>query len=67
MNLASARINAGLSQSEVARRIGVDQSSVSCWEAGKRMPRAIMLVKMAELYRCTIDELLGRSVDQNSA
>ena len=67
MNLASVRINAGLSQSEVARRIGVDQSSVSCWEAGKRMPRAIMLVKMAELYGCSIDELMGRSVNQNSA
>lgn len=67
MSLASARINVGLSQSEVARRIGVDQSSVSCWEAGKRMPRAIMLVRLSELYCCSIDELLGRSVDQNSA
>lgn len=67
MSLASARINTGLSQTEVARRLGVDQSSVSCWESGRRMPRAIMLVKLAELYCCTIDELMGRSVDQNSA
>ena len=59
--LAAARTNAGLTQTEAARRLGVDQSSVSFWESGKKFPRASMLVKLADLYCCTIDELFGRA------
>lgn len=65
--LAAARINAGLTQTEAARRLGVDQSAVSFWESGKKHPRASMLVKIADLYCCSIDELMGRSAGQNSA
>lgn len=60
MSFSSARENAGLSQREAARRLGVNQSSVSFWESGRYHPRAAMLVKMADLYCCTIDELMGR-------
>lgn len=66
-DLAAARTNAGFTQTEAARRLGVDQSAVSYWESGKNIPRASMLVKMADLYCCSIDRLVGRSVGQNSA
>lgn len=59
-NLAAARKNAGFSQHEAARRLGVDQSAVSFWESGKKLPRASMLVKLADLYCCSIDQLMGR-------
>ena len=65
--LSAARANAGLTQTEAARRLGVDQSAVSFWESGKKFPRASMLVKMADLYCCSIDELMGRGAGQNSA
>lgn len=65
IGFATARINAGLSQTEAARRLGVDQSTVSCWETGKKMPRASKLAGMADLYGCTVDELFGRG--RNSA
>lgn len=65
--LAAARTNAGFSQAEVARRLGVDQSAVSFWESGKNLPRTSMLVKLADLYCCSIDELLGRSAGRDSA
>ena len=65
--LTAARTNAGLSQTEAARRLGVDQSAVSYWESGKNIPRASMLVKMADLYCCSIDQLMGRDAGQNSA
>ena len=63
IGFATARINAGLSQTEAARRLGVDQSTVSNWETGKKAPRASKLAGMADLYGCTIDELFGRSRD----
>lgn len=66
-NLAAARKNAGFSQHEAARRLGVDQSAVSFWESGKRIPRVAMLVKISDLYCCSFDELMGRSAGQDSA
>ena len=66
-NLAAARKNAGFSQAEVARRLGVDQSAVSFWESGKRLPRSSMLVNLSDLYCCSIDKLMGRGAGQDSA
>lgn len=63
ITFAQARIKAGLSQTEVARRLGIDQSTVSYWESGKKIPRASKLAKLADLYCCTIDESFGRSQD----
>ena len=59
--LAAARTNAGFTQAEVARRLGVDPSAVSYWESGTNTPRVSMLVKMADLYCCSVDKLMGRN------
>ncbi len=67
MNFINARKRTGMSQTEVARRLGIDQSAVAYWETGKSIPRALMLVKVADLYDCTIDELMGRTLSQDSA
>ena len=58
--LAAARTNAGFSQAEVARRLGINPASVSYWESGTNIPRASMLVKLADLYCCSIDKLMDR-------
>ena len=58
MSFCSAREGRGLTQAEVAKVMDVDQSAVSQWETGKTAPRAALLVKLAELYCCTVDELL---------
>lgn len=58
MSFTDARRRKSLSQKEVAEEIGVDQSAVCLWESGKTMPRAGLLLKLAKLYGCTVDELL---------
>lgn len=58
MAFLSAREKTGLTQREVAEKLGVDQSAVSFWETGKTAPRAALLVQVAKLYNCTVDELL---------
>lgn len=58
MGFLAARTNAGLSQGKVARELGITDAAVSMWENGKTRPRAALLVKLAELYHCSVDELL---------
>ena len=59
MSFAHERKKAGFSQSQVAKSVLVDQSTVSRWETGKTRPRAALLTQLAGLYRCTVDELLS--------
>lgn len=43
MGFLSAREKVGLTQKEVAEKLGVDQSAVSFWETGKTHPRTLLL------------------------
>ena len=60
MSFASARKRAGLTQKELAEKLGVDQSAVSFWETGKRAPRGAKLIRLANVLDCSIDELFDR-------
>lgn len=62
MSFLSARERTGLTQKEVAERLGIDQSAVSLWENGKTSPRVSVLVKLAELYHCSLDDLLIQNI-----
>jgi transcriptional regulator with XRE-family HTH domain len=50
----------GLKQVDVARRLGIKQSTVSMWETGTSRPRVTMLPLIAKLYGCTVDALLNQ-------
>jgi len=63
MNLKKARKNAGLSQNDIAKKLNVSQGAVSQWEQGIRQPSHEVLVKLAEMFDCTIDFLVGRTDD----
>lgn len=65
MKVRELRLAANLSQQAVADQLGVDRTTVTCWENGTSMPRADLLPKLADLLKCTIDALFGR--DQNTA
>ena len=65
MSFLGARMSAGLSRVEVAKRIGVSDAAVSMWETGKTRPRASLLLTLANLYHCTVDELLSDLPEQN--
>lgn len=61
MNIRKLREAADLTPGEVAKHLGLDVSTVYHWEDGTALPRAATLVKLADLYHCTTDELLGRN------
>lgn len=46
--IKSARKAAGLSQAELASRIGVSQPAIATWESGIHDPRRVVLAKLAD-------------------
>ena len=57
--LAQARRKAGLTQRDVAARLGIHQPSVVVIENGKRAVTALELARLARLYGVSVDALLG--------
>lgn len=51
------RMAIGMTQAELAHKLGVNPSSVAKWETEKAYPRADLLPKIAQLLGCTIDDL----------
>lgn len=57
LKLRSVRQKLGVSQVELARRMGVDQPTVSKWETGARYPFPHTLGAIAKALRCAEKEL----------
>lgn len=57
--IKKARIDYGLSQSEVAKITGIPRSSISKYENGAIQPDIEKLGMLAELYEVSVDWLLG--------
>lgn len=49
----------GLSQGELAERVGVSQSMIAYIERGFKQPSVTVLKRIAKEFGCTVDELLG--------
>ena len=49
-----------LTQSELAKRLGITRSSVNAWEMGISVPSTQYIVELAMLYRVSTDYLLGQ-------
>lgn len=61
--VCSLRENKGLTQAEVAQKLGVTPAAVSKWENGSAKPRVELLFKLAELLEVKPEELIaGRSI-----
>ena len=60
-NIQLYRKRAGLTQVELARRIGVTYQAVSKWETGKSVPDVFLLPTLARIFRCSIDELFAEA------
>lgn len=54
------RTKLGQTQAELASACNVKQNTVSAWETGRSEPDFESLKKMADIFNCSIDELLGQ-------
>ena len=64
-NLKQLRLDKGLTQNELAERIGVTGQAVGKWERGECYPDITLLPGLANLFSVTTDELLGMSEIKN--
>ena len=58
------REQAGLTQSELARRLDVTRSSVNAWEMGLSSPTTQYIVAMTKIFHVSADFLMGLSAQK---
>jgi transcriptional regulator with XRE-family HTH domain len=58
ITLEAARVNAGYSQKEAAKKLGVSNVTLSHWESGVSMPKANQIMAICDLYGVPYDMLI---------
>lgn len=57
--LKSLRTHAKLTQSQIAKQLGVSQQAYGDWERGVKKPTQDNLVKLSKIFNVSVDSLLG--------
>ena len=60
--ISKLRIGKGVSQEQLAERLGVSRQSVSKWEMGQALPQIDKVVLLCELFSVSCDDLLRDTV-----
>ena len=58
LTFKGARVNAGYTQEQVCKEMGIAVSTLSYWENGKKFPNVLQAYKLAKLYGITLDDFL---------
>lgn len=58
--LRELREEKGLSQSQLAEKIGTNQQNISRWESNTNIPNLFECIKLADYYCVSFDTLIGR-------
>ena len=64
-NIASLRKKRSLTQAQLAEALHMTPAAVSKWETGAAVPDLDTLVALADYFRITMDDLLGRTLQRN--
>ncbi len=63
-SLYKSRKKKGLSQEEVAEKLGVSRQTISKWETEETVPDIYQAKKLAKIYGLSLDELTDVDLDQ---
>ena len=66
-SLYHARKKSGLSQENVAEKLGVSRQTISKWETDETLPDIRQSKRLAVLYHMTLDELIEYDFDEQQA
>lgn len=53
------RVSNDMTQSDVAKKLGITRSSVNAWEMGISVPSTMYLVELSRLFAVSTDYILG--------
>ena len=56
--IARIRMERGITQGQLAEKVGCLSKDISRWENGVRKPGAAYLVKLSDALECSIDDLV---------
>lgn len=62
-NLQKFRKLKGLSQEELAEECQISRQAIAKWESGESIPTIEKLIFLADFYKVSLDELVGRKTD----
>lgn len=57
ISLASARVNANLTQEEVCKVLNISKKTLGSWENGNSEPKISQALDLAELYHCNVNNI----------
>ena len=57
ISLAAARVNAELTQTDVAKKMGVSKQTIVNWEKGRISPKQAQLEMMCRIYTIALDNI----------
>lgn len=63
-NLQKLRKEKGLSQEQLAEKLGVTRQSVSKWESGASYPEMDKIVSLCNMFHCDLDVLINKDVTE---
>lgn len=58
-NIESYRLEYGMKQTELAKRIGVSQGEISMYENGRAIPPLQKITLMCNLFECPVEKFIG--------
>lgn len=64
LQLKKFRKHAGYTQKQVAEKLGISQNNYSYWEQGKVKVSSLYLEKLAKIFNCSVENLLGINKDE---
>lgn len=63
-NIVTFRKNRGLTQAQLAEALNMTPAAVSKWETGAAVPDLDTLIALADYFRVSMDDLLGRTLEE---
>lgn len=61
--LKQLRIEHGITQTQLAEKLGIGQTTIASYENGLREPHIYSLIAYANCFNCSLDFLAGRTDD----
>ena len=66
-NLKHLRLQAGMTQEELAKKLDKDYSTIGKWELGQRSPIMTDVIRIPNLFDVSLENLIGQSIIYDNA